>query len=241
MTLFGSTLYVVTDPQHTVEVYKNDTTLSFDEFAQDLVRTNGYSEAAVLASYTKLPVDKPGFPNPSGAAFGTFVRQMHMRQLYPGTELLALEKRFLAWYDQNLTESAIQESCSLYGLSARLEKDSEWLTVPAMQWCSNYATRGGEVSYFGDALGFINPNLASAFLDFDDLSWQVLYRYPALLSGKMRAARLQMMHAFTEYLRIPQTQRDGSAWLLNAIADEARQIGVADEDIAVLYFNIYWL
>lgn len=233
---------MITNPQHTTEVYRNDTTLSFDEFAQDLVRANGYSKPAVQASYTALPKDKAGFPNPMGVSFGVFVRQMHIHQLYPGDNLRLLENQFLHWFDGNLTIPALQAICSQHiRHNLSLHNDDGAVTLPLMSWCSEYATRAAEYAYFGDALGSIDPALASAFLEFDDLSWQVLYRYPAFLSSKMRAARMKMMHAFRDYLRIPQSQRNGSIWLLNAMEDEARAIGVADEDIAVLYFNVYWL
>lgn len=235
VTLFGSTMYIVTSPQHTIEVYKSDKTLSFDEFAQDLVRSNGYSEAAVRASYTDLPKDKAGFPNPHGVSFGAFIRQIHIRQLHPGDNLQVIEKRFLHWYDSNLSLPVLQK----WNSSTRCEEGA--VTVPLMSWTSDYATRGGEFAYFGDTLGAINPDLARIFLEFDDLSWQVLYRYPAFLSRRMRNARMQMMHAFREYLRIPQAQRTGSVWLLKVMEDEARAIGVGHDDIAVLYFNIYWL
>ncbi|KAI1657788.1 putative cytochrome P450 oxidoreductase [Daldinia decipiens] len=238
VTLFGSTMYIVTHPQHTVQVYKNDKTLSFDEFAQDLVRTNGYSNAAVRASYADQPKDKAGFPNPLGVSFGAFVRQMHIHQLYPGENLEVIEKQFIEWYEKNLTIQALQKACEGYLITGG---DEENITIPLMHWISSYTTNAGGFAYFGDTLSFINPDLAKTFIEFDDVSWQVLYRYPAFLSSKMRSTRMEIMKAFREYLRLPQTERTGSVWLLNAMEDEARAIGVADEDIAVLYFNIYWL
>ncbi|KAL7626984.1 hypothetical protein AAE478_003759 [Parahypoxylon ruwenzoriense] len=238
VTLFGSTMYIVTNPQHTVEVYKNDKTLSFDEFAQELVRTNGYSKAAVQASYADQPKDKAGFPNPLGVSFGAFIRQMNVHQLHPGKNLQVIEKQFLDWYDSNLSLPVIRRACAGHMTPGG---DQEVITIPLMYWTSDYATRAGEFAYFGDALSSINPDLASTFLEFDDVSWQVLYRYPAFLSSKMRNARMRMMHAFRDYLRVPQAQRTGSVWLLKAMEDEARAIGIAGDDIAVLYFNIYWL
>ncbi|CAH0024649.1 unnamed protein product [Clonostachys rhizophaga] len=235
ITLFGSTLYIVANPQHTVEVYKSNHSLSFDEFAEELVRTNGYSKWAAKTSYTDLPKDKAGFPNPKGTSFGGLIRQMHIHQLYPGDRLRVIEDQFLDWYDRNLQLKSIQTGSMVHS------SNGNDTTVPLMAWVSDYVTRAGEAAYFGDSLGSIDPDLARAFLEFDDLSWQVLYRYPAFLSGEMRSARRRMMQAFSKYLAIPQEERTNSVWLLKAMEDEARGIGIHDQDIAVLYFNIYWL
>ncbi|KAI1120671.1 putative cytochrome P450 oxidoreductase [Nemania abortiva] len=239
ITLFGSTMYVVTNPQHTVEVYRNEKTLSFDEFAQDLVRTNGYSEEAIKASYMNQPKEKLGFPNPRGVSFGVFVRQMHIHQLHPGENLRGIENRFVEWYESNLLLSAVQRLSPACKMNSGDVKIS--VTVPLMAWVSDYSTSAGAFAYFGDTLRSIDPSLTSIFIEFDDVSWQVLYQYPVLLSRKLTHTRKHMMRTFKEYLRIPQTQRNGCVWLLKAMEDEARAIGVGDDDIAVLYFNIYWL
>ncbi|KAI0015223.1 putative cytochrome p450 [Xylariomycetidae sp. FL0641] len=239
LTVFGNTLYIVTEPQNTTEVYKSDDTLSFEMFVQDLFRSNGYSKEGLEATYARLPKDKPGFPNPRGVSFGSFVNQMHMHQLYPGENLSLLEDNFRVYFNQNLSLSLLQRACSRY---ATITADGS-VELPLERWCSEISIRAGEFAYFGDALSRVNPNLANDFLVFDELGWQVLYQYPGFLSRKMSTARSQIQRTFKQYLQIPQSQRTagGAVWLINAMEDEARALGVSEDDIAVLLFNIYWV
>lgn len=239
LTVFGNTLHIVTDPQHTKQVYKNNETLSFESFVQDLFRSNGYSSAALKATYTRLPKDKPGFPNPSGVSFGSFVQKMHMHQLYAGKELSQLEQNFCTWFDQSLCFRTLKTACSQYG-TVNLDGSLE---LPLGQWCDLLITRSGEFAYFGDALSRVNPDLAQDFLVFDELGWQVLYQYPSFLSRKMARARSQVQRTFERYLQIPPDRRaeGGAVWLINAMETEARALGVGDDDIAILLFNIYWV
>ncbi|RYP91922.1 hypothetical protein DL770_001982 [Monosporascus sp. CRB-9-2] len=239
LTVFGNTLYIVTEPHNTTEVYKNDDTLSFEMFVQDLFKSNGYSEQGLKVTYTKLPRNKPGFPNPQGVSFGSFVQQMHMHQLYPGKNLQLLEDNFRKWFDQSLSLPEVQRTCFQF---ATIGTDGS-VQMPLGRWCSEISIRAGEAAYFGEVLSQINPNLASDFLAFDDLGWQVLYQYPSFLSGKMSAARTQVQNTFKQYLEVPQSQRTagGAIWLINAMEDEAKALGVCASDIAVLWFNIYWV
>ncbi|KAI1633645.1 putative cytochrome p450 [Biscogniauxia mediterranea] len=239
LTVFGNTLYIVTEPYNTTEVYKSDDTLSFETFVQDLFRSNGYSDQGLQKTYAKLPKDKPGFPNPQGVSFGSFVQQMHMCQLYPGKNLQVLEDNFRKWFDRSLRLPELKRTYSRF---ATIGTDGS-VEMPLGRWCSDISIRAGEAAYFGDVLSQINPTLASDFLAFDDLGWQVLYQYPGFLSREMSAARTKVQHTFREYLKVPQSQRSagGAIWLINAMEDEARALGVSTDDIAVLLFNIYWV
>ncbi|KAI1312958.1 putative cytochrome p450 [Xylaria venustula] len=239
LTVFGNTLYIVTDAKNTTEVYKNDETLSFETFVQDLFRSNGYSEAGLRKTYTSLPKDKPGFPNPHGVSFGAFVQQMHQHQLYPGGHLQILEDNFRNWLNANLSITPLQKLCSHFATSSA----GDSVVVPLDQCCSEISLRAGEFAYFGNTLSRINPDLTSDFLVFDDLGWQVLYQYPPILSRKMAAARKRIQSTFRRYLEVPQSERTagGAVWLINAYEDEAKAIGISDDDLAILLFNIYWV
>ncbi|KAI0837162.1 putative cytochrome p450 [Hypoxylon sp. FL0890] len=226
LTVFGNTLYIVTESYDTTEVYKNDDMLSSEIFQ------------GLKATYAKLPKDKPGFPNPQGVSFGSFVPQMHMHQLYSGKNLQVVEDNFRNWFHRSLSLPELKRACFQF---ATIKTDGS-VEMLLGRWCSDISIRSGEAAYFGDVLSQINPNLANDVLAFDDLGWQVMYQYPSFLSHKMSAARAKVQHSFREYLKVPQSQRSasGAIWLINAMEDEAKALGVCDDDIAVLWFNMYW-
>lgn len=237
LTIFGSKLYVISDPKQTNDVYKNLETLSFIEFVQGLFKRNGVSEAGLKAAYMTLPVDKTGFPNPQGGSLGgTLVRSMHINQLYPGENLDHLEARFLEYFENNLTLPMLRKASAPYLIS----QDDTSVVVPLMRWCSEYFVRAGGLAYFGDMLGAVDPELAPTFIAFDDLSWQAIYQYPRSWSKVMSAKRDQTQQAFRRYFEIPQNQRNGDAWFTKTMENELRAVGVGTNDIAIILVTLHW-
>ncbi|KAH7304285.1 putative cytochrome P450 [Stachybotrys elegans] len=234
LTAFGMTFYVVTQIKHSAEVYRNSDTLSFEEFVQGLMRINGNDEATIKAVYSPLSVNKPGFPNPHGDSLGVLAQRMHAHQLHPGENLVALEKIVKAWVDKHLNLS------DLGGFPSAVTKGPNSIEVPLYWWCSEAFIQLGQDVYFGETLSTIDPDLPAAFLTFDELIWKMLYRYPSYLSTDMSSARNQVISSLDKYFQIPREERKGGiAWLVNAMEDEMRAIGVKGENLAVVVFHLY--
>ncbi|KJZ77351.1 hypothetical protein HIM_03075 [Hirsutella minnesotensis 3608] len=225
LTAFGTTFYVVTQEKHSAEVYRNSDVFSFEDFVQGLMRTNGNDEGIIKAVYTALPTDKAGFPNPRGESLGVLSQRMHAHQLHPGENLVGLQKQVQAWIGGHLNlEDVRASSC------AGPRGSSTSVEVPLYQWCSEYFVRLGQDVYFGETLSKIDPSLPANFVVFDELIWKMLYQYPGLLSTDMSTARVQVIASLKKYFQVPQSQRSGgSAWLINAMEDEMKAIGVDDD------------
>ncbi|CAJ2512847.1 Uu.00g009660.m01.CDS01 [Anthostomella pinea] len=229
LTAFGMTFNVVSQVKHSAEVYRNTETLSFEEFVQGLMRINGNDEKIIKTVYTALPTDKTGFPNPQGESLGVLAQRMHAHQLHPGESLVALQKQVQAWVDRNLTIADL----AMYPSS--VTKGPTSIEVPLYQWCSEIFIQLGQDVYFGRKLAEIDPGLPAAFLAFDELIWEMLYQYPNFLSADMTMPRAQVIASLNKYFDVPQSQRSGgTAWLINAMEDEMRAIGVEGEDLAVV-------
>ena len=121
-----------------------------------------------------------------------------------------------------------------------VSQDGISIDVPLMRWCSEYFVRAGGIAYFGDKLSSIDPQLASTFIAFDDLSWQAIYQYPRFLTRAMRAERDQTQRTFKRYFDLPQSQRTGDAWFTKTMENELRAIGVSTDDIASLLLTLHW-
>lgn len=237
MTAFGITCYVVTEAKHSAEVYKNTETLSFEDFVQGLMRTNGNKDSVIQTMYSKLPTNKDGFPNPTGTSLGVLAQRMHIHQLYPGPNLLALQQQVLCWIDLHVTAQSFRES-----IHPTKHTGPDYIQVPLYKWCSDQLVHLGQHVYFGDLLNEIDPTLPDAFFVFDELIWKMLYQYPGFLSHDMSVPRARIIASLESYLRVPQGQRsDSAAWLINAMEDEMRAVGIVDNhELAVLMFHLYF-
>ncbi|KAK8043804.1 cytochrome p450 [Apiospora phragmitis] len=227
--------YVITKAEDVGQVYRNTETLSYEIFVQSMMRILGNSEPSIKAMFTPLPKDKEGFPNPHGKPLGVLFRQMHIHQLFPGEKLTSLEHRFYEFFDKHLRLDTLTETCPY---ASRATPAS--ITLPLVQWCSDYFIKGGQAAYFGRRLAEIDPSLTDAFLEFDELSYQVIYQYPTFLARKMQASRRRVLAGLKKYLQLPQEQREDDAWFVKAMESEMRALNMSDDDMAIATMTIYW-
>ena len=236
LTAFGHTFYVVTHAKHSAEVYKNTDSLSFEEFVQTLMRINGNDEETIKAVYSPLPSDKPGFPNPEGLSLGVLAQRMHVHQLHPGENMVVLQGKVRDWINRELNFEVLAKECTYSPFQS-----STTIHLPLYEWTSDYLVRIGQYVYFGDVLSQVNPNYPITDLEFDELIWKMLYQYPSFLCRDMTAPRDQMMASLKAYFQIPQSQRrEQAAWIINAMEDEMRALGVDDENLAIMVFHLYF-
>ncbi|KAI2610572.1 putative cytochrome p450 [Hypoxylon sp. NC1633] len=236
LTAFNHTFYVVTDAKQSAEVYKNTEALSFEEFVQTLMRENGSDEDTIKAIYSPLPSDKTGFPNPEGLSLGVLAQRMHVHQLHPGDYMGVLQRKAQDWINNELNLDGLVRQCKY----SRLQS-STTIQLPLYEWTSDYFVRLGQHIYFGNVLNKVDPAYATAYVVFDEVIWKMLYQYPAFLCRDMIAPRDQMIASLKSYFQIPQDQRrDQAAWIINAMEDEMRAIGVDDENLAIVVFHLYF-
>ncbi|KAJ3579981.1 hypothetical protein NPX13_g573 [Xylaria arbuscula] len=234
LTVFGHTFYVVTNAKDSADLYKDMESLSFDEFVQALMRTNGGDEETIQTVFTPLPKEKPGFPNPDGLSLGALLAKMHTLQLHPGAKLLVLQEKGCGWINTHLTRESMEKECG-YAVS----RSPTHIEVPLYKWTSDYFVRLGQDVYYGEPLNRVCPNYPSTFIVFDEVIWKMLYQYPKLLCRDMTNPRDQMIRALTAYFKLPKTERvDHAAWIINAMEDEMRGAGMDDRNIAIMMFHL---
>ena len=226
----------MTNAKQSAEVYKHTDSLSFEEFVQTLMRVNGSTEHTIKNVYSRLPRDKPGFPNPDGLSLGVLAQKMHVHQLHPGENLLALQNKARTWINRELD----------FDLLSRSERNNrstgdDSIELSLYEWTSDYFVRLGQYVYFGDVLSRIDPAYQDSYIVFDEVIWKMLYQYPAFLCRDMTAPRDRMMASLKRYFQLPREQRrDQAAWIINAMEDEMRAIGVDDDSLAIIVFHLYF-
>ncbi|KAL8977952.1 MAG: hypothetical protein Q9205_006351 [Flavoplaca limonia] len=234
ITVGGSTIYVLTMPNDVADAYRNTSSLSFDVFVQVMMRNLGSSTQSIRAMFSPMPADKDGFPNPHGKPLGRLARELHTTQLYPGENLTKLDNKFIESFGAQLNFEKMAEST----YATRDEKGG--ITAPLLRWSSDLFTRAGQTAYFGDLLGTMDPELTWTFLEFDDLSWQILFQYPRIISHRVHTARERLTAVLEKYFSVPAEDRGEQAWFTHAMEHEMRTIGISTHDIATMMTTIYW-
>ncbi len=127
-------------------MYKNTEALSFEEFVQTLMRTNGNDEDTIKTIYSSLPSDKPGFPNPEGLSLGVLAQRMHVHQLHPGNNMAVLQRKAQDWINNELNFDGFARQCTRYSVL----QSPTTIQLPIYEWTSDYFVRLGQYVYFGD-------------------------------------------------------------------------------------------
>ncbi|KID66300.1 Cytochrome P450, partial [Metarhizium hybridum] len=175
-------------------------------------------------------------PQPTGRvhrSLGLKCSVMHAHPLHPGANLAFLQEKVQKWLNCHVHP---KEICAKPTATSSGHKSVE---VPFYQWCLKYLIQLGQDIYFGEMLARIDPTLPSAFFLFDELIWKMLYQYPGFLSLDMSVPRARVIASLDKYLQVPQERAGDAAWLVNAMEDEMRAVGVQGENLAIVIFHLY--
>lgn len=234
LTILGMKTYVLTKAEDVGDVYRNTDTLSFEEFVQAMMKILGNSDPCIKTMFTRLPKDKPGFPNPHGKSMGILFREMHIHQLFPGDNLTFLETSFHGFFDRHLRHDALLQ------LPYATPDTSSSIVVPLVQWCSDFFVKASQEAYFGPKLAELDPHLTDHFIIFDELSYQIIYQYPHFLAGKLQRSRDSILTGFKTYLQLAPEQRTGDAWFIKAAEAEMRRLDLSSQDMSIALLAFYW-
>ncbi|KAL9121316.1 MAG: hypothetical protein Q9187_002127 [Circinaria calcarea] len=217
------------------DAFKNNSSLSYDGFIEDMMIAIGTKPIAVSMMFQ----DPTGIghnmlsPNPQQKSLARLTVDFHKQQLLPGENLDRLGTKFLHSLDTSLRWGAIEEKYVL--CSTRQEK-----TISLFSWCADVLIIASTHVFFGERLLLIEPDLPRYFLDFDNHGWKLIYHYPRLLSKELFAAKTKMVHAMSTYFRLPKDERLGETWFVRTLEAEQRALGMTEDDIAALMLLIYW-
>ena len=232
----GQKLYVITSSQDAAAVYKNTTSLTFDDYIRDVMVSFGGTPSAVEKMW-QVPGrgdTVPFSPNPAHKTLAHLCGDWYRHQLHPGRPLDILQSGFL----HNINFSLLWEKISD---NVVLSSTHDSKVVSLLGWCREVLLDSATRAFFGDRLLELEPELFQSFFDFDDNSWKLTYKLPGVLSKEMTAAKQKGIDALTRYFQLPKEERPGEAWLVQTLEAEMRHVGIQDPDIAAFVMMFYWV
>ncbi|KAL8728925.1 MAG: hypothetical protein Q9181_005173 [Wetmoreana brouardii] len=226
VTIAGTELYIITSSQDMSLVYRNTTTLSFDEFIQDL-----HVAFEMSASGRRIMWDQS-----KGKCLLHVGTDLHRAQLHPGEHLDDLTQALLKQIEQRLTWDQV-----LAYRHRLVREDSKQNTLSLYDWCASVLVPAASVAFFGEALLRINEHLTEEFLAFDEDSWMITYRYPRFLARNMHYSKDRNMEALICYFRLPLQDRPGACYYVKSLEARKRAAAMSDRDMAISFQLFYWV
>ena len=218
-------LYIITSPADMSLVYKNTTSLSFDEFIPDLHLAFGMSPHGRHIMWD----------DSKGECLIRVADSFHRAQLHPGEHLDDLTDKFLYQIEQRLSWDMVAQ------LDRQSTSPGKQVVLSVYDWCADVLVPAASVAFFGKALLEVDENLIRDFYDFDDDSWMLTYKYPRFLARKMYAGKDKNSETFTRYFQLPSSERQEACYYVKSLEARQREQGMADRDIAVSIQLFYWV
>ena len=226
-------MYVVTSPQDVSEIYRNTTTLTFDEFVRDMMLSMGATEDGVRKMWESPRYDSEN-SNRLHKILAHAGEDYYRQQLHPGNHLEDLWTRIQDLISTSLSWDGIPRECII-------SEASNTKTLSLLKWCRGNLLSSVTTAVFGPRLLQMEPDLMDIFVRFDDDSWKLNYKLPRSLSKEMHAAREKILAAFEEYFALSKDERTGETWLVRTLEAEMRKIELEEHDIAALFGMPFWV
>lgn len=231
----GQNLCIITSSQDVQAVYKNSLSLTFDDYIRDMMLSFDMTPLAVDKMWQN-PTAKSTLisPNPLNKCLVQLGEDFYRQQLYPGPKLEILQRTLMGNIDQSLRWDSISNNITR-------SSTSNTKTLSLLRWCRDILLDSATRSFFGDGLLVVEPDLFQTFYTFDDNSWKLTYKLPRIMSQDMYRAKKKAVDALTAYFELPMEKRSGSAWIIQTLEMEMRQLGIGSSDIASLLMMTFWV
>lgn len=175
----------------------------------------------------------PSQLNPSGKCLIHLTQDLYKQHLLPGPTFSRLTSKFktsltylTAWgklsQDVGTVRNASINHISLYDLCAKVMIDSTQITL------------------FDPILFKIDPHMTRSMRQFTDELWKLLYPSPFVDTREVVALRQQYHRAFMIYQRLPTELRKEEAWVVTALIDQYKKLGIHEDDSAAMLVMVYW-
>ena len=221
-------MYILTDAKDVAEMYKIKNTLSFDQLLFDMMKVFGLPQVLVEKMFQRTagsPVEKC---------------TMHLihdwqKEQTQGKGLHSIRERVVEDFKKNLALCHFVPQRS-YVILATDQK----AIVSCKKWTAEIVLNAFQSAYFGDSLYVIDPGLSQCLVKFDELSWQMFYQFPRLLSREMHRYKERVTESFRVYLETPIEQRAEAAYFSQRLEKQYRSLGFSNQEMASLFTVTYW-
>lgn len=238
LTVGGQKWYILTRPEDVTSTYKMDeSTLSYDIFAVEVMRMVGISPDGVRKAFQTSHVAKDGSEAAPYKHLVRLCKEYQLVQLSPGYRLDQFSGQAIGLFHLSLdVQSILSRGAGWYATSSAPGS----VTVSLYDWVSDVFIDFGTKAYFGALLQKLAPDISRTFMAFDAFSWQAMYQYPSFLCGEMTRAKEKLQKAMVAYFASPKEQRRDISWFIAKIEEEMDRLEIAASDRAIFFFQLYW-
>ncbi|PQE22380.1 cytochrome P450 protein [Rutstroemia sp. NJR-2017a WRK4] len=235
ITLAGETICVITGGDDIGELYKNTSTITWENLIKDMYTFVGLSPKSINGMFNE-DREQPGL-----TGFGVPTRSAHeMTSEYHRQQLLStanheiLLQRLIPGLQENLSWDVLKQ----HSASERKSQDS--ITLSLWAWCNEVIINGSTKAYYGPKIFEINPHLLRAIITWEETNWKFFYHLPNLMARDMMDAKNEVIDTLCRYFETPQEERPGMLHFVTAMEAEMRSSGLSNRETAGIHMLHLW-
>ncbi|PWI72855.1 hypothetical protein PCL_09870 [Purpureocillium lilacinum] len=235
VSIAGARIYICYAPEDVAGLYRNTTTISYDNVIKDMYRWIGVSDDGFAKMFTINESSRHNIGMAHAQAPGNMINEYHRRQTKPGPLFDdLLHARTIPGIDQTLQDIVYRRSASVVGRS------SDGATVSLLGLCTDLFLRGTTTAFLGQKIWEVNPTLLDSFALWERTNWKYMFQMPEIISGDMVQARDAIIGTFVKYLAIPASERSDCIDFVKSVEAMMRDVGVDERDMAKIFMLHFW-
>ena len=235
ITIGGQSIYVITSANSVEELYKNNTTLSWEHFVQHLYRWIGFSEKAIQRLW-QPPTEQQRTVEPMRILSpNEMFAEYQRRQLRPGSKLETMTGPMI-----DHVNSLLQWQNLSTGQTRTRPSSDKTLSLSLIEWTTYTFIHSLTMVYWGNKIFESDPSLLQTYTTWERTYWKYVFQLPRCFSRDMYHARDKLVNAFIAYFKLPQAERADVAWFTPIAEAELRDIGLDDRDLGRAHMLQHW-
>ncbi|KAI9640837.1 hypothetical protein NHQ30_010678 [Ciborinia camelliae] len=235
ITLAGETLCVITGANEIGELYRNSSTITWDNLIKQMYTFVGLSPRSIVSMFGE-DHEKPASKDskvPTRSAH-EMTSEYHRQQLLSGANLENLVQQIIPGLQKNLSWDTLKQH------PACVRKSGDSVTLSLWEWCNEVIITGSTTAYYGHKIFELNPNLLQAMMTWEATNWKFMYQLPGFMSRDMTDAKNEFIDTLCKYFETPKEERSDVLYFVTAMEDEMRAAGLSNRETAGIHMLHLW-
>ncbi|KAL4808792.1 putative cytochrome P450 [Aspergillus unguis] len=218
VTLYGSPLYIITDPIDAAQVNRHSRAFALEPLAKQMFVKFGISELAVERLFR---------PDPSFSPF-------RGSALHAVDQIIELYRAHIS--PSNGLDSFVEDDITPR-IARVLSPDALATSTTASlhELCVSALVNPIVSAYYGDIILRIQPHFAERYMAWEKTSWKFLLGLPKFMSKDMLAAKRDMVGVFVEYFSLSPGERGHENLWVSSVERTLRDLDLTNEEIGRIF------
>ncbi|TGO32885.1 hypothetical protein BHYA_0281g00080 [Botrytis hyacinthi] len=235
ITLAGETLCVITGANDIQELYRNSSTITWDNLIKDMYSFVGLSPRSISQVWgeTHEQLATSDSKNPTQLAH-EMTSEYHRQQLLTAVIAENLVQRIIPGLDKSLPWNILSKH------PACIHTSGDSITLSLWEWCNEVIIKSSVTACYGHKIFEINPNLLQAMMSWEAKNWKFMYKLPEFIARDIINARSEFIDTLCKYFETPKEDRSDALYFVKVMEEEIWAAGLSDHEIAGIHMLHLW-